>query len=96
MESETTEERGESLKAIDEVKRLGPMIVMPSHMQASDGFGTDHLEKMRNDLRTWGELVGIAKNASDLMEKVAKVFLDRVGDLILGIGAEAALPATST
>lgn len=95
VESDTPELRGEWLKAIDEVEALGPKIVVPSHKQAWDGYGTDHLEKTKNYLKTWGQLVGLAKNATDLMERVTEAFPDRAGDFILEISAEAAFPALS-
>jgi glyoxylase-like metal-dependent hydrolase (beta-lactamase superfamily II) len=92
-ESDTAELRGEWIKAVDEVEGLNPKIVVPSHKQAWDGYGTDHLEKTRDYLRTWGDLVGVAESASDMMERVTEAFPDRIGDFILEISAQAAFPS---
>ena len=93
VESDTAELRDEWIKAIDEVEALKPKIVVPSHKQDWDGYGTDHLEKTRHYLRTWGALAGEAKNATEFIGKVKGAFPDRVGDFILEISAEAAFPS---
>ena len=91
VESDTPELRGQWLRAVDEVEALRPKIVVPSHKQPWDGFGTNHLDKTRDYLRTWGELVGVAKNATDLIERVTEAFPERIGEFILEISAEAAM-----
>ena len=93
VESDIVELRDEWIKAIVEVEQLHPKIVVPSHKQAWDGYGADHLEKTKTYLRTWSELVGVARNASDLMQKVTGAFPDRIGDFILEISAHAAFPS---
>ena len=95
VESDTPELRGEWLKAVDQVEALGPKIVVPSHKQAWDGYGTDHLDNTRDYLVAWGKLASIADNATDLMGKVIEAFPRRVGSFILEISAEAAFPTVS-
>lgn len=92
VESNTTELRHQWINAISEVEKLKPKIVVPSHMQESEGFGVEHLEKTKEYIRTWGTLAGESKSADDLIAKVKKAYPERVGDFILEISAQEVFP----
>jgi glyoxylase-like metal-dependent hydrolase (beta-lactamase superfamily II) len=83
LETNTTLLRSEWLKAIDEIETLDPKIVVPSHKQAWDGYGTDHLEKTREYIRAWDRELVVAKTETDLESRMKALYPERVGDFIL-------------
>jgi hypothetical protein len=55
QESDTTALRHLWIDSINRVKLLKPKIVIPSHKQASDGFGVNHLDNTKRFIVDWDE-----------------------------------------
>ncbi len=92
-ESTTDGLREEWMESIDRVGGLRNVKnVVPSHMQESDGFGVEHLDKTKEYLKAWGEQVQEAANATDLQTRMHELYPEREGDFILLISAVAAFP----
>jgi len=94
-ETNTAALRAQWLRAVDEIKGLNPKILVPSHKQAWDGFGTDHLEKTKRYIEDWGTETEVAKNASDFLERIVKLYPKRVGDFILSVSVAEVFSATT-
>ncbi|KAA8569737.1 hypothetical protein EYC84_001320 [Monilinia fructicola] len=92
VETNTTELRGAWIRAVDKIESLQPKIVVPSHKQIWDGYGTDHFERTRQFIRDWGELIEVATSAEDLKERITALYPQRVGDWILGISIDEVFP----
>ncbi|KAK6608065.1 hypothetical protein H4I96_04300 [Botrytis cinerea] len=92
VETNTAELRAEWIRAVDKIESLRPKIVVPSHKQIWDGYGTDHFEKTRQYIKDWETLLEVATSASDLKEKTIALYPQRVGDWILGISIDEVFP----
>lgn len=92
VETNTPALRKEWLAAIDEIAGLEPKIVVPSHEQAWDGFGVDHLVKTKAFIEDWGREVAIANSSSGLWDRIVALYPERVGDFILSISVAEAFP----
>lgn len=95
VETNTAALRAQWIRAVDEIKGLNPKIVVPSHKQAWDGFGTDHLENTKRFIENWATETEVATNASDLVERIVKLYPKRIGDFILSISAAEVFSATT-
>ncbi|KAL7947311.1 beta-lactamase-like protein [Trichoderma barbatum] len=82
-QSQTPELRNKWLQSIDQVAQLKPKVVVPSHMQPHDGFGTYHLEETKEYIRAWEELDAKTNTWQDLEEAVKKRYPGRVGNFII-------------
>ncbi|KAH9216893.1 beta-lactamase-like protein [Leptodontidium sp. 2 PMI_412] len=95
VESHTPELRAEWVRALRVVGELEPKFVVPSHMQAWDGFGVEHIERTRAYLQAWGMEVGdgdvVAKDK--FKKRIESAFPERKGDLILDVAAAAVFPS---
>jgi glyoxylase-like metal-dependent hydrolase (beta-lactamase superfamily II) len=86
--------RSEWIVGLERVKALRPRIVVPSHMQSTEGYGAWHLDETQRYIerydgflekaRSWEELEGLAKRA----------FPEREGSFILRYTAQAFINAT--
>ncbi|PON20301.1 metallo-beta-lactamase superfamily protein [Trichoderma gamsii] len=56
-ENPTSELRQKWLQAINQVVKLQPKVIVPSHMQPHEDFGLHHLENTRDYIKTWDEMV---------------------------------------
>ncbi|KAI9647881.1 hypothetical protein NHQ30_004269 [Ciborinia camelliae] len=92
VETNTPELRAEWIRAVDKIERLQPKIVVPSHKQIWDGYGTDHFEKTRQYIKDWGNLIEVATSAEDLKERITALYPQRVGDWIMGISIDEVFP----
>lgn len=93
MESNTTKLRGEWIAAINEIERLGVKHVVPSHMQAGEGYGTEHLEATKEYIGTWGRELETAESAKELEARIKELYPERIGEFILRLSAEGGIPA---
>ncbi|KAF7861395.1 hypothetical protein EAF04_007960 [Stromatinia cepivora] len=84
--------KAEWIRAIDKIESLQPKIVVPSHKQIWDGYGTDHFEKTRQYIKDWANLIEVATTAKDLEEKITALYPQRVGDWILEISIDEVNP----
>ncbi|KAL2075611.1 hypothetical protein VTL71DRAFT_554 [Oculimacula yallundae] len=93
VENHTAERRAEWVKALRIVEELNPKHVVPSHMQAWDGFGKEHVERTRAYLQAWGTEIGDGVvSKEDLKKRIESAFPERLGDVILDVAAAAAVP----
>ncbi|KAF7908784.1 uncharacterized protein EAF01_004539 [Botrytis porri] len=80
VETNSAELRAKWIRAVDKIESLKPKIVVPSHKQVWDGFGTDNFEKTRQYIKDWETLLEVATSAEDLKEKITALYPQRVGD----------------
>ncbi|TGO36803.1 hypothetical protein BHYA_0114g00170 [Botrytis hyacinthi] len=92
VESNTVELRAEWMRAIDKIENLRPRIVVPSHKQIWDGYGTDHFENTRQYIKDWEILLEVTTNVEGLKDKITTLYPQRVGDWILGISIDEVFP----
>jgi len=93
MESNTTALRAQWIHAIDEIESLGAQNVVPSHKQASEGYGTNHFEETRGYIRAWEREIAVAANAKDLEQRMRVLYPGRIGEFILRLSAEQGIPS---
>lgn len=96
VESNTAELRAEWIRALRIVEELRPKFVVPSHMQAWDGFEVEHVERTRAYLQAWGTVAGDDREVVGkevFKKRIEKAFPERKGDLILDLAAGAVGPA---
>jgi glyoxylase-like metal-dependent hydrolase (beta-lactamase superfamily II) len=93
VETNTPELRAQWIAAIDKIERLNPKIVVPSHKQPSDVYGTEHFEKTRQYIRDWAKLIEVATSGEDLLRRITALYPQRVGDWILAISIEEVFPS---
>jgi glyoxylase-like metal-dependent hydrolase (beta-lactamase superfamily II) len=88
VDTNTVALQNQWLHAIDNIEALHPKIVVPSHKQAWDGFGLDHLHQTKEYIRTWEREASVAKSSADLEKRVTRAFPLRVGDFILQLSSD--------
>jgi len=96
VETDTPALRADWLKALVEIEKLEPEIVIPSHRQEWDDFSIGNLARTREYLRSWESELLESENKEDFKTRVADVFPERIGDFIFEISAEAAFPGNET
>ncbi|KAF7898097.1 hypothetical protein EAF00_004543 [Botryotinia globosa] len=92
VETNAAELRLEWIRAVDKIESLRPKIVVPSHKQIRDGYGTDHFENTRQYIKDWGILLEVATNAENLKDNITTLYPQRFGDWILGISIDEVFP----
>lgn len=93
-ENPTLDQRREWLESLDKIKKLKPKIVVPSHMQADEGYGVKHLEQTQEYIREWEGLLATAKTWEELEDLAKKQWPDRIGTYILRYTAQTFFNAT--
>ncbi|TFA97872.1 hypothetical protein CCMA1212_010402 [Trichoderma ghanense] len=71
-ENTTPELRQKWIDALDQIAKLHPKVVVPSHRLPTDGFGVEHLEATKKYLRTWAELDAETTTWQDMEAAVIK------------------------
>ncbi|CZR57332.1 related to Zn-dependent hydrolases, including glyoxylases [Phialocephala subalpina] len=92
QETSTPALRAEWLKALIEVEKLEPEIVIPSHRQEWDDFSINNIARTREYLRSWEIELLESAGRQDLKERVGAVFPERIGDFILELSVEGGFP----
>ncbi|THV46655.1 hypothetical protein BGAL_0369g00020 [Botrytis galanthina] len=92
VETNTAKLRAEWIRAVDKIESLRSKIVVPSHKEIWDGFGTDHFENTGQYIKNWEILLEVVTNAEDLKNKITILYPQRVGDWILGISIDEVFP----
>ena len=93
-ENPTPELRKEWLASLDKIKALKPKWVIPSHMQASEKFGIEHLDETKGYIETWDKWLKDVKTWEELEGLAKKKYRDRVGTFILRYTAQSFFDAT--
>ena len=93
-ENPTLEQRQQWLESLDKIKKLKPKIVVPSHMQANEGYGVEHLEETQEYIRGWEKLLARSKSWEELENLAKKQWPDRIGTYILRYTAQTFFNAT--
>ncbi|KAF2105783.1 beta-lactamase-like protein [Lophiotrema nucula] len=93
-ENLTVELRKEWLVSLDKIKALKPKWVIPSHMQASEKFGVEHLDETKEYIETWDKWLKTAKSWEELEGLAKKKYPERVGTFILRYTAQSFFNAT--
>jgi glyoxylase-like metal-dependent hydrolase (beta-lactamase superfamily II) len=92
VDTNTTQLQNQWLEALDNIGKLRPKIVIPSHKQSWDGFGVDHLYKTKQYIKTWEREAKAARSAADLQKRVRRAFPGRIGDFILKLSIDSVFP----
>ncbi|KAK1255609.1 hypothetical protein MKX07_007868 [Trichoderma sp. CBMAI-0711] len=82
-ENTTPELRHKWIDALDQVAKLHPKVVVPSHRLSTDGFGLDNLEATKEYIRTWANLDAETKTWQEMEAAVLKAYPKRIGNYIL-------------
>ncbi|KKO97282.1 hypothetical protein THAR02_10614 [Trichoderma harzianum] len=82
-ENTTPELRQNWIDAIDQIAKLHPKVVVPSHRQATDDFGLEHLKATQDYIRTWAKLDAETTTWQELEAAVQKAYPNRYGNYIL-------------
>lgn len=82
-ESLTAELREQWIAAIDKVKSYNPEIVVVGHKLPGAVDDAGALEATKEYIRLWGRLVGEARDAGDLFERVRRAEPDWTGEFVL-------------
>ncbi|KAK4070960.1 uncharacterized protein Triagg1_6327 [Trichoderma aggressivum f. europaeum] len=82
-ENTTPELRQKWIDAIDQIAKLHPKVVVPSHRQSTDDFGVEHLKATQDYIRTWSKLNAKTKTWQELEAAVHKAYPERYGNFIL-------------
>ncbi|KAK7182318.1 hypothetical protein DPSP01_002380 [Paraphaeosphaeria sporulosa] len=93
-ENPTSEMRARWLQSLDKIAQLKPKIVIPSHMQAFEDFGTQHLAETKQYIHTWNLFLHKAKSWEELEGMAKKRFPERIGTFILRYTAQSFFNAT--
>ncbi|OAG01094.1 Metallo-hydrolase/oxidoreductase [Paraphaeosphaeria sporulosa] len=93
-ENPTSEMRARWLQSLDKIAQLKPKIVIPSHMQAFEDFGTQHLAETKQYIHTWDLFLHKAKSWEELEGMAKKRFPERIGTFILRYTAQSFFNAT--
>ncbi|KAL7948166.1 beta-lactamase-like protein [Trichoderma barbatum] len=94
-ENTTPELRQKWIQAIDQVAKLHPKVVVPSHRLPTDGFGLENLEATKEYIRTWSKLDAKTKTWEQLEAAIHKAYPKRIGNYILRL-SELRTPFSST
>ncbi|TGO48430.1 hypothetical protein BCON_0240g00090 [Botryotinia convoluta] len=92
FETNTAELRAEWIRAVNKIESLRPKIMVPSHKQIWNGYGTDYFEKTRQYIKDWEILLEVATSAEYLKDKITTLYPQRVGDWILSISIDEVFP----
>lgn len=84
-ENTTPELRQNWIDAIDQIAKLHPKVVVPSHRQSTDDFGLEHLKTTQDYIRTWAKLNAETTTWQELEAAVQKAYPKRYGNYILRI-----------
>ncbi|UKZ47985.1 hypothetical protein TrVGV298_002221 [Trichoderma virens] len=82
-ENTTPQLRQNWINAIDQVAKLHPKVVVPSHRLSTDGFGLQHLKDSQEYIRTWSKLNAATKTWEELEAAILKAYPKRIGNFIL-------------
>ncbi|KAH0497601.1 hypothetical protein TgHK011_004895 [Trichoderma gracile] len=82
-ENTTPELRQKWIDAIDQIAKLHPKVVVPSHRLSSDGFGLDNLKATKEYIRTWAKLDAETTTWQEMEAAVVKAYPKRIGNYIL-------------
>ncbi|KAF1965455.1 Metallo-hydrolase/oxidoreductase [Bimuria novae-zelandiae CBS 107.79] len=93
-ENPTLDLRKQWIASLDKIKSLKPKVVVPSHMQASEGYGAEHLEQTQAYIEGWESLLAKAKSWEELESLAKKRWPDRIGSYILRYTAQTFFNAT--
>jgi hypothetical protein len=90
----TKEKRDAWIAAIEKVERLGPMSVVAAHQKPGETQGVWHLQRTKEYLKDFGELVesGQVKNAKELSTAMMERYPDRLNSGALIVSSRAAFP----
>ena len=95
-ESLTTSLRQKWIDAIEKVKSYQPETVVVGHKIPGAVDGSWTLNATQDYIRLWDRLVGEAKNANDMYEKVRAADPDRTGEFVLWWSCLQQFPANHT
>lgn len=95
-ESLTPALRQKWLDSIDKIKSYKPETVVVGHKLAGAVDGSWTLDATQDYIRLWDRLVGEAKNATDMYEKVRKADPYKTGEFILWFCCQAQFPGNDT
>jgi glyoxylase-like metal-dependent hydrolase (beta-lactamase superfamily II) len=93
-ENPTLEDRKSWWDSLEEIKRLKPRFVVPSHSQAGEDFGAKHLGETQNYIQTWNGWLNKAKTWQELEGLAKEKYPERVGTFILRYTAQSFFNAT--
>ncbi|UKZ81239.1 hypothetical protein TrVFT333_009011 [Trichoderma virens FT-333] len=82
-QAQTPELRNKWLQSIDQVAQLKPKVVVPSHMQSHEDFGTYHLEETKEYIKAWEELDATTNTWQELEEATKRRYPGRIGSFII-------------
>ncbi|KAL6874453.1 beta-lactamase-like protein [Trichoderma longibrachiatum] len=82
-ENTTPELRQKWIAAVDQVAKLHPKVVVPSHRLSTDGFELDHLKATQEYIRTWSRLDAETTTWQEMEAAVVKAYPKRIGNFIL-------------
>ena len=95
-ESLTAPLRQKWIDAIDKIKSYQPETVVVGHKLPGAVDGSWTLDATQDYIRLWDRLVGEAKNAKDMYEKMRKADPYKTGEFILWFSCQAQFPANGT
>ena len=95
-ESLTPALRQKWINSIEKIKSYQPETVVVGHKLAGAVDGAWTLDATQDYIRLWDRLVGEAKNATDMYEKVRKADPYKTGEFILWFCCQAQFPGNGT
>jgi glyoxylase-like metal-dependent hydrolase (beta-lactamase superfamily II) len=92
-EANTADKRRQWIECIEKVKALGPELVVPGHMRATEAVGVFHLDSTKRYIEDFGRILeGGAKDTKSLFKGMMEIYGRRVNEGALLIGCVSAFP----
>jgi glyoxylase-like metal-dependent hydrolase (beta-lactamase superfamily II) len=86
-EANTPAKRNEWIRAVDKIKELKPIYVVPGHCQAGEIMGTWHLANTQQYIVDFGKVVETAKDRKDIITGMNTLYPDRFNPAALIMSA---------
>jgi hypothetical protein len=84
------------MRTLDKISALNPAIVVPGHKTADRANDPAALKFMKSYLADFDAAIAASKTAADLMTRVKQNYPGLQLEIILQIGANAAIPTAAT
>lgn len=84
-ENTTPELRQGWIEALDQVAKLHPKVVVPSHRLSTDDLGVDHLAATQEYIRAWAKADAETETWQEMEAAIHKAYPKRIGNYILRI-----------
>ena len=80
------------IASLDKLAAVSPQVVVPGHQKPEGAQQASNIQFTKDYLKAYDEALASSKTATDLQAKVKKLYPNAALDIVLKIGAEAALP----